>query len=258
MRTRAFTLLEVLVTISIIAILAAMALGVYGYASSKAKEGRTNANMQLVVMGLASFKEENDDYPRLGNYPSGSPNGASYYDIGNNRPPGYSYDADEDKPSDSQRISNHHKYRQTSQRLTQALQIDNNYVNYPDEATHQSYDVTSNSTPSDNTYRSMPANADCVGWDLNNDGDFNDADEKYHFGYLDAWGEPLLYLYWGDPDANGNYEEHRPTWDGTTFDADDGFEKAYELYSSGPDMEFGDFNATSVDDADADNIQAGR
>ncbi len=62
--TRAFTLIELLTVIAIIAILAAITIGVMSFAQSKAAEQRTRAVIALVESGLEKYKDEHGEYPR--------------------------------------------------------------------------------------------------------------------------------------------------------------------------------------------------
>lgn len=62
-RRRAFTLIEILVVISIIAILAALILGTTGYVQEKAGTSRAEAEIQALTAALESYKVDNGTYP---------------------------------------------------------------------------------------------------------------------------------------------------------------------------------------------------
>lgn len=64
MRPKGFTLVELLVVISIIAILASLTLGVSGYAKDKAGRSRAQAEIAALETALESYKIENGDYPK--------------------------------------------------------------------------------------------------------------------------------------------------------------------------------------------------
>jgi len=62
-RNSAFTLIELLTVISIIAILMAMTIGIIGYAQDKAAEERTKSVMIAVKAGLKKYYTEYGEYP---------------------------------------------------------------------------------------------------------------------------------------------------------------------------------------------------
>ena len=66
---RAFTLVELLVVISIIALLAALTVGLYSRVKSKAVESTILAEMEQVKLALQSYKED----PKHGGFPPSLP-----------------------------------------------------------------------------------------------------------------------------------------------------------------------------------------
>jgi prepilin-type N-terminal cleavage/methylation domain-containing protein len=62
---RGFTLIEMLTVMLIIAILAALILGVHGYVSSKSSRARAEGEIQAITAACESYKAENGSYPRL-------------------------------------------------------------------------------------------------------------------------------------------------------------------------------------------------
>lgn len=61
--TRAFTLVELLAVIGIIAMLMALVLGIAGYASHKSDHSRAIADLERIKMALESFRAEYGAYP---------------------------------------------------------------------------------------------------------------------------------------------------------------------------------------------------
>lgn len=65
MRRRYFTLMELLVTIGLIVIVAAISFGGMRYASARADEAKTLATMEEFMAALEAFKEDYGYYPRV-------------------------------------------------------------------------------------------------------------------------------------------------------------------------------------------------
>ena len=63
MRRKSFTLLELLVSIGIILVLAAITFGGMNYASKRAQEAKTIATMEEFINALESFKQDYGFYP---------------------------------------------------------------------------------------------------------------------------------------------------------------------------------------------------
>jgi len=61
--TGAFTLVELLIVISIIAVLAALVLGAAGGVQKKASRSKTEAEIAALQTALEGFKADNGDYP---------------------------------------------------------------------------------------------------------------------------------------------------------------------------------------------------
>lgn len=66
-RPRGFTLIEMLVVISIIALLAALTMGGYTYAMNGSKEKTTRGTFESVKTALETYKEEFGEYPEPAN-----------------------------------------------------------------------------------------------------------------------------------------------------------------------------------------------
>jgi len=64
LKLRGFTLVELLVVISIITILAGLTLSTVGYANKKAAMDRARAEIAGLEVALESYKIDNGDYPR--------------------------------------------------------------------------------------------------------------------------------------------------------------------------------------------------
>jgi type II secretory pathway pseudopilin PulG len=62
--TKAFTLLELLIVISIIIILAGLTIATMGYVQDKAKRSRAEAEVAAISAALESYKADNGVYPR--------------------------------------------------------------------------------------------------------------------------------------------------------------------------------------------------
>ena len=62
-RTSHFTLIELLAVIGIIAILASITVGGFGYASRRADAAKTQAIMEEFTMALEAFKQDRGYYP---------------------------------------------------------------------------------------------------------------------------------------------------------------------------------------------------
>ena len=67
MRRHSFTLLELLVSIGIILVLAAITFGGMNYASKRAQEAKTIATMEEFINALESFKQDYGFYPIIDN-----------------------------------------------------------------------------------------------------------------------------------------------------------------------------------------------
>jgi prepilin-type N-terminal cleavage/methylation domain-containing protein len=62
-RRAAFTLMELLVVISIIALLAAMTMGTFTYAQKAAMRNRTTATHRAIISGLENYNSEFGEFP---------------------------------------------------------------------------------------------------------------------------------------------------------------------------------------------------
>src|SRR6266446_5631755 len=71
----AFTLIELLITISVIVLLAGILLPVVLNARKSARQTRIAADLQTIATGLEAYKADFGDYPRLP--PGAAPNGTS-------------------------------------------------------------------------------------------------------------------------------------------------------------------------------------
>lgn len=69
MRRNAFTLIELLIVVAIIAILAAIALPNFLEAQARAKVSRTASDLRTIATALESYRIDNNQYPAE-NYPS--------------------------------------------------------------------------------------------------------------------------------------------------------------------------------------------
>ena len=65
---QAFTLIELLIVVAIIAILAAIAVPNFLEASTRSKVSRTKADMRTVAVGIESYRVDNNDVPGLGRW----------------------------------------------------------------------------------------------------------------------------------------------------------------------------------------------
>ncbi|NLG14571.1 MAG: hypothetical protein GX561_10295 [Lentisphaerae bacterium] len=65
MRRRYFTLMELLVTIGLIVIVAAISFGGMRYASARADEAKTLATMEEFMAALEAFKQDYGYYPKV-------------------------------------------------------------------------------------------------------------------------------------------------------------------------------------------------
>src|SRR5688572_12402554 len=66
---RAFTLIELLIVVAIIAILAAIAVPNFLEAQTRAKVTRTRADMRTIATGIESYRVDNNAYPPQSDYP---------------------------------------------------------------------------------------------------------------------------------------------------------------------------------------------
>lgn len=60
----AFTLIELMVVVSIIGILAALSIGAFTMATQTAARNRTQATLQAIISALEVYKKDNGDYPK--------------------------------------------------------------------------------------------------------------------------------------------------------------------------------------------------
>jgi prepilin-type N-terminal cleavage/methylation domain-containing protein len=63
LKTRAFTLIELLIVVAIIAILAAIAVPNFLEAQTRSKVSRTRADMRTIATGLESYRVDSNGYP---------------------------------------------------------------------------------------------------------------------------------------------------------------------------------------------------
>ncbi len=77
---RSFTLVEILVVIAIIAVLAGMGIGIYGFATTRNQVARTEALIARISAALEKVREKHGFYPQT-MAPSGSPNSMFYFQL---------------------------------------------------------------------------------------------------------------------------------------------------------------------------------
>lgn len=70
---RAFTLIELLIVVAIIAILAAIAVPNFLEAQTRAKVARVETDMRSLSVGLEAYRVDNTEYPPSANPPSWQP-----------------------------------------------------------------------------------------------------------------------------------------------------------------------------------------
>jgi prepilin-type N-terminal cleavage/methylation domain-containing protein len=81
-KARAFTLIELLIVVGIIAILAAIAVPNFLEAQVRAKVSRTKADIRTIAVGMETYAVDNNKYPpnyNTGFYPDITPTPASEY-----------------------------------------------------------------------------------------------------------------------------------------------------------------------------------
>jgi prepilin-type N-terminal cleavage/methylation domain-containing protein len=78
-RSQGFTLMELLVVMAVIAMLAALTVGVFGYAQKSAALNRTRTSLAAIQAALEGYKEKHGEYP-MARSPelSGEASGGSY------------------------------------------------------------------------------------------------------------------------------------------------------------------------------------
>jgi general secretion pathway protein G len=97
---RGFTLVELLVVITIIAILAGLSMGGYGYVTRKQADSQATIQINLLSKALEEYKSDNGAYP-----PTGTTNALYnllYWDGAKTNPPGKIYLAELDPGSKTQ------------------------------------------------------------------------------------------------------------------------------------------------------------
>src|SRR4051812_40222888 len=67
-RTSAFTLIELLAVVAIMAILSGIAIGTIQGMQSRAAAGRAKAELAVIATALEEFKRTYGDYPQLGDF----------------------------------------------------------------------------------------------------------------------------------------------------------------------------------------------
>jgi prepilin-type N-terminal cleavage/methylation domain-containing protein len=223
---RAFTMVEMLVTITIIVILMGLSVGIIRVARERSAVTATQGTLKQLNIALEKHKEDTGDYPDCN------------IDIGNcdtSRPAWYNHDTSDgtqpNSPPPYNRIANRYEFQQTSYALYNPLDSGG----YEENISGEYVDPD-------------PAVVD-VEWDLDENGSYA-SNEQFKFGYLDYWGEPLIYLY--DPaQAPELYDSSNSTF---LADWPEAFENTYQLWSAGPDGKFDNFRPSNEDDADADNV----
>lgn len=81
---QAFTLIELLIVVAIIAILAAIAVPNFLEAQTRAKVSRVQADMRTIAVGMESYYTDNNRYPvPYKNKAQGRPNNTSGYNVSN-------------------------------------------------------------------------------------------------------------------------------------------------------------------------------
>lgn len=103
-RARAFTLIEVLIVIAIMAILAGISFTGMSYVQRKQAESQATVQISLLSKALEEYKRDNGTYPPTGN--SNSLFQLLYWNGANATPPGKIYLADLDPNSKKQRWIN--------------------------------------------------------------------------------------------------------------------------------------------------------
>ena len=67
---KGFTLIEVLITVTILAILAMIGLATYAQSQRTARDGKRKADLQAIRSALEMYKADQGNYPATGDYPS--------------------------------------------------------------------------------------------------------------------------------------------------------------------------------------------
>jgi prepilin-type N-terminal cleavage/methylation domain-containing protein len=78
-RARAFTLIELLIVVAIIAILAAIAVPNFLEAQVRAKVSRTKADMRSIATGLEAYRVDENHYPPWADWRTTDAPGSDYY-----------------------------------------------------------------------------------------------------------------------------------------------------------------------------------
>ena len=78
-KQRAFTLIELLIVVAIIAILAAIAVPNFLEAQVRAKTSRCKADMRTCVTALETYRIDNNRYPPMGDTTGGDPQAAGFH-----------------------------------------------------------------------------------------------------------------------------------------------------------------------------------
>lgn len=104
-KTKGFTLIEILITMAIIAILAAMTIGGFRFVQEKQKYSTAEVQISLLSKTLEEYKLDNGGYPdpSSGSTPSNALYLALYYNGANATPPGKIYLSDLDPNNNQQK-----------------------------------------------------------------------------------------------------------------------------------------------------------
>lgn len=279
-KKNAFTMIELMVTISIIAFLAGLTLALVNIARNKSAIAVTESIMNQINIGLAKYKEDFDDYPwvdvmfqdhnddsscRATAFIHGkqinSNNLVLYADYIRGQVDEDAYMKWLDASGDGSKQAAH----EGATWITEADYLAGTFTleSPPTGYTNPDYFDPDGDDPLGTYYYVYTGPSGYKIHDNSvNDVDFsvaqphgnvimNDTEIEGTDAIHDYWGKPIMYFHFLDPTSMAAWAgTGNPGYPGPVS----GFEKGYELWSMGPDSDFQDFIASSEDDVDADNI----
>lgn len=69
-QTKSFTVIEILIVVSIVTILATLGFSTYSSVQKKARDARRTSDLEIIRAGIEQYRSNNNDYPTALPYPA--------------------------------------------------------------------------------------------------------------------------------------------------------------------------------------------